>query len=154
VQSATAAVLIVVFALLGLDPVLQVFTWFAGVATLAIAILMAITSLAVIVYFARTRQDRRLWNTVVAPALGFLGLIGSAVIIIAYFPIMVGDVDADGVPVFGGVSIALLALVVIFPLIGLVQAAVLRSRRPAVYATITDAISDSSASTVPGAPGA
>ncbi|MDO9395668.1 MAG: APC family permease [Herbiconiux sp.] len=149
VQTVTAGILIAVFALLGLDPVLQVFTWFAGVATLAIAILMAITSLAVIVYFARTRADRRLWNTVIAPALGFVGLIGSAVVIIAYFPIMVGDVDAAGVPVFGAVSIALLALIVVFPAIGLVQAAVLRRTRPAVYADITDAISTSSAATLP-----
>ncbi|WP_291054544.1 APC family permease [Herbiconiux sp.] len=149
VQTVTAAVLIVVFALLGLDPVLQVFTWFAGVATLAIAILMAVTSLAVIVYFARTRQDTRLWNTVIAPALGFLGLIGSAVVIIAYFPLLVGDVDAAGNPVFGGVSGILLALIVLFPAFGLVQALVLKGRRPAVYSGITEAISDSSAATVP-----
>jgi amino acid transporter len=151
VQTVTAAALIVVFAILGLDPVLQVFTWFAGVATLAIAILMGITSLAVIVYFARTKQDTRLWHTVIAPSLGFIGLIGSAVVIIAYFPIMVGDVDGAGSPVFGGVSIALLALIVVFPVVGLVQAAVLKRTRPAVYEGITEAISDSSAATVPEA---
>ncbi|MGA1836215.1 APC family permease [Herbiconiux sp. 11R-BC] len=151
VQTVTAAVLIVVFAIMGLDPVLQVFTWFAGVATLAIAILMAVTSLAVIVYFARTRQDTRLWNTVIAPALGFLGLIGSAVVIVAYFPLLVGDVDAAGSPVFGTVSLVLLALIILFPAFGLVQALVLKRTNPAVYADITEAISDSSAATVPAA---
>ncbi|OAN35642.1 amino acid transporter [Plantibacter sp. H53] len=140
VQSATAAILIVVFAVLGLDPVLQVFTWFAGVATLAIAILMAVTSLAVIVYFARTKQDRRVWNTVVAPGLGFIGLVGSAVVIVVYFPMLVGDVDAGGNPVFGTVSAVLLALIVVCPVIGLVQAAYLRRRRPAAYADVMDAI--------------
>jgi len=140
VQSATAAILIVVFAVLGLDPVLQVFTWFAGVATLAIAILMAVTSLAVIVYFARTKQDRRLWNTVVAPGLGFIGLVGSAVVIVVYFPMLVGDVDAGGNPVFGTVSAVLLALIVVCPVVGLVQAAYLRRRRPAAYADVMDAI--------------
>ncbi len=149
VQTVTAAVLIVVFAIMGLDPVLQVFTWFAGVATLAIAILMAVTSLAVIVYFARTRQDTRLWNTVIAPALGFLGLIGSAVVIVAYFPLLVGDVDAAGSPVFGTVSLVLLGLIILFPAFGLVQALVLKRTNPAVYADITEAISDSSAATVP-----
>jgi len=140
VQSATAAILIVLFAVLGLDPVLQVFTWFAGVATLAIAILMAVTSLAVIVYFARTKQDRRLWNTVVAPGLGFIGLVGSAVVIVVYFPMLVGDVDAGGNPVFGTVSAVLLALIAVCPVVGLVQAAYLRRRRPAAYADVMDAI--------------
>lgn len=140
VQSATAAILIVVFAVLGLDPVLQVFTWFAGVATLAIAILMAVTSLAVIVYFARTKQDRRVWNTVVAPGLGFIGLVGSAVVIVVYFPMLVGDVDAGGNPAFGTVSAVLLALIVVCPVVGLVQAAYLRRRLPAAYADVMDAI--------------
>ncbi|MBF4564537.1 APC family permease [Plantibacter sp. VKM Ac-2876] len=140
VQSATAAILIVVFAVLGLDPVLQVFTWFAGVATLAIAILMAVTSLAVIVYFARTKQDRRVWNTVVAPGLGFIGLVGSAVVIVVYFPMLVGDVDAGGNPVFGTVSAVLLALIAVCPVVGLLQAAYLRRRRPAAYADVMDAI--------------
>lgn len=141
VQSATAAVLIVIFAVLGLDPVLQVFTWFAGVATLAIAILMAITSLAVIVYFHRTKADPRLWNTVIAPVLGLLGLVGSAVIIAANFPMLVGDVNADGAPSFGPVSAALLALIVLFPLVGVLRARSLKRTNRAAYENITDAIS-------------
>jgi amino acid transporter len=140
VQTATAVVLIAVFAVLGLDPVLQVFTWFAGVATLAIAILMALTSVAVIVYFVRTKKDRRVWNTVIAPALGFLGLMLSAALIVAYFPIMVGDVDGDGNPVFAAVSWFLLGLVVVVPVIGYVQAAWIKNRRPAAYAKLTDSI--------------
>ncbi|MEV8267529.1 APC family permease [Microbacterium sp. NPDC076911] len=140
VQTVTAAVLIIIFASLGLDPVLQVFTWFAGVATLAIAVLMAITSLAVIVYFAKTKSDRRVWNTVIAPALGFIGLVTAAALIIAYFPIMVGDADAEGAPVFGGVSWFLLSLIVIFPAIGYIQASWIKNKRPAAYVKLTDSI--------------
>lgn len=139
-QTVTAAVLTAVFAVLNLDPLLQVFTWFAGVATLAIALLMAVTSIAVIVYFARNRADRRVWNTVVAPALGFVGLLASAVIIVVYFPIMVGDMDATSAPTFGAVTWSLLALVAAFPVFGYVQAAWIRRRRPAAYAKLTDAI--------------
>ncbi|MBZ4486606.1 APC family permease [Microbacterium sp. cx-55] len=140
VQTITSVVLIAVFAVFQLDPVLQVFTWFAGVATLAIALLMAVTSIAVIVYFARTRQDRRIWNTVIAPALGFVGLILSAALIVVYFPLMVGDVDAEGTPVFGAVSWFLLALVVVFPVFGYLQAVWIRRRRPAAYTKLTDSI--------------
>lgn len=140
VQTATAGVLLAASAVLGLDPLLQVFTWLSGVATVAIVVLMAVTSIAVIVYFARNRHDRRPWNTVIAPALGFAGLAVSAVVIVAYFPVMVGDVDADGAPVFGAVTWTLLALVVLVPAIGYVQAAWIRRRRPAAYAKLTDAI--------------
>lgn len=141
VQSITAALLIGLFALLGLDPVLHVFTWFAGVATLAIAVLMAGTSLAVIVYFRRNRAaDARPWNTVIAPSLGLLGLLGSAVVITAYFPILVGDVDATGSPVFGAVSLLLLGVILAAPVGGWLQAAWLERRRPAAYAGLTEAI--------------
>jgi len=141
VQTATAAVLIVIFAILGLDPVLEVFTWFAGVATLAISILMAITSVAVIVFFIRTGVDRRLWHTKIAPGLGLIGLAGSAVVIASNFPMLVSDVNADGVPVFGTVSAVLLGLIVLFPAVGLVQAAVLKRTDRAAYDNMTDAIS-------------
>lgn len=141
VQTATAAVFIVAFAVLGLDPVLAVFTWFSGVATLAIAILMAITSVAVIVYFTRKRQGvASLWHTVIAPTLGLIGLVGSAVIITAYFPMLVGDVDAEGVPAFGALSIALIAVILLVPIAGYVQAMVLKARDPMAYERITEAI--------------
>ena len=142
VQTVTSVVLVLVFAALGLDPVLQVFTWFAGVATLAIAILMAITSIAVVVYFVRTRKDKRIWNTVIAPVLGFIGLVGSAVVIGLNFPMLVGDVDAAGAPAFGIVSGVLLGLIVLALAAGWVQGAVLKRSRPAVYATLTEAISE------------
>lgn len=140
-QTGVAAVLIALFAVLGLDPVLQVFTWFSGIATLAIAILMAVTSAAVIVYFARSKSDTRVWNTIIAPALGLLGLIGAAVIIFANFPMLVGDVNGEGVPVFGVVSILLIGLLAIAGIGGYVQAMILRKRNPEAYAAITEAIS-------------
>ncbi|WP_159794393.1 APC family permease [Puerhibacterium puerhi] len=141
VQTATAAVLTAVFAALGWDPMLQVFTWLSGVSTIAIAVLMAVTSLAVIVWFTRHRDDTRAWNTRVAPALGLVGLLAAAAAIVANFPLLVSDVDAAGNPTFGAVSLVLLGLVVVFPLVGWVQAEVLRRRRPASYQRIADAIS-------------
>ena len=140
VQTVTAVVLVVAFAVLNLDPILQVFTWFAGVATFAIAVLMALTSVAVIVYFAKTHADRRPWNTIIAPALGLIGLIASAALIVANFPVMVGDVDAEGAPTFGAVSWFLLALIIVVPALGYAQAEWIKRRRPAAYAKLTDAI--------------
>ena len=140
IQTATAFVLIVLFAVLQLDPVLNVFTWFSGVATLAIALLMALTSVAVVVYFRRTKSDARLWNTLIAPVLGFIGLIGAAAIIGVNFPFLVGDVDAAGVPVFGAVSAVLLGLIVVFPVVGIIQAAIIKRKNRDAYEAITETI--------------
>ncbi|MFF2085968.1 APC family permease [Nocardia sp. NPDC058176] len=120
VQSATAATLMIAFALFGLDPELEVFTWFSGVATLGVAVLMAATCLAVIVYFARTQADTRVWHTRIAPVLGMIGLVVAAGIIIANFPLLIG----------GSTTLAtiLLCIAAAFPAAGFVQAAVLRRR--------------------------
>ncbi|MGA0567207.1 APC family permease [Rathayibacter sp. KR2-224] len=142
VQSATALVLIVVFALFRLDPVLQVFTWFSGVSTFAIVVLMALTCLAVIVYFARKRVRAGAWRTWIAPAIGFLGLLAICWVIATNFPLLIGDVDAKGSPVFGWLTTAFFAVMLAFPVIGLVQAAILRRTRPERYDTIIDTISD------------
>ena len=46
-----ALVVLAIFAALGLDPVLNMFTWISQVGTLGVLGMMAVTSLAVIVFF-------------------------------------------------------------------------------------------------------
>jgi hypothetical protein len=69
----SALVFVAVFAIAGLDPVVQVFAWMAGTATLGVLALMALTCAAVLVSFRRTGVDTRPWHTVVAPLLGLVG---------------------------------------------------------------------------------
>lgn len=90
VQTVSAFVLVVASALAGLDPVTEVFAWFVGVSSVGIVALMTITSVAVLVYFRRTRVDRRAWNTILAPALGLIGLAVLLVLTIANLPLLVG----------------------------------------------------------------
>lgn len=135
VQVATAGVAIIALAFIGFSPE-SIFSWFAGIGTLAIVVLMAVTCLSVIVYFRRRPGRASIWKTVIAPALAFIGLLVSAVLIAANFPLLVGDVDDAGDPVWGVVSIALIAVVVIAPIVGLVQAVIMRRRAPAAYDTI------------------
>ncbi|HET8780479.1 MAG TPA: hypothetical protein VFM66_10420, partial [Agromyces sp.] len=73
------------------------------------------------------------WHTVIAPLLGFVGLVVSAGLIAVNFPLLVGDVDAEGNPTWGIISVVLLAVVIIAPIAGIVQALILRSRRPLAY---------------------
>ena len=141
VQSITAAVLTAAFALFHLDPVLQVFTWFSGISTFAIVVLMGLTCLAVIAYFAAKRIRAGVWKTWVAPVVGFAGLAAVGVVIAENFPLLIGDADAAGNPVFGTLTLVFLGVMAAFPVFGLVQAAVLKARNPAAYSNVIDTIS-------------
>ncbi|MFB7709339.1 APC family permease [Streptomyces sp. NPDC056105] len=90
VQTALATLLVVPFALLGKDPVLSLFSWFSGVAVLAMMLLYFLTSVSVIVFFRRERLDTRPWNTLIAPALGALGIGGAIWVILANFTTLIG----------------------------------------------------------------
>ncbi|AZG46666.1 APC family permease [Gordonia insulae] len=89
-QTATAFVLVGAFAIAGADPVLQLFTWMAGVAIVAILVLMVLTSVAIIAYFRRSKVDNRLWHTRIAPVLGTLGLVGITALVVANFTTLIG----------------------------------------------------------------
>lgn len=92
VQTATALVVVLVFVVAGSDPVLQLFTWMSGLATVSILLLMVLTSVAILAFFARTGVDGRLWHTRVAPALGTLALLGIVALVLANFTTLIsGD---------------------------------------------------------------
>lgn len=90
VQTVSALVLVGLFAVAGMDPVTQVFSWMAGTATLGVLALMTMTCLAVLVFFRRSGADRRIWHTVVAPVLGFAGLVTCLALTIGNFPTLIG----------------------------------------------------------------
>ncbi|WP_405767705.1 APC family permease [Streptomyces sp. NBC_01538] len=115
-QSASAVVLVAVCAASGLDPVTQVFAWMSGTATLGALLLMGLTCLSVIVFFRRTRLDSRLWQTLLAPGLGLLGLGSCLWLVTVNFPLLIGGSTALAVtigavpPVFFAIG-ALLSVV-------------------------------------------
>lgn len=88
VQTATATVLLIGFASLGLDPLTEVFSSMAGIATLGVALLMTMTSVAVLVFF-RGRPDSRWWQTRLAPTLGVVGLLVCVGLIVGNFALVV-----------------------------------------------------------------
>ena len=47
-QSLIAAVVVLIFAVMDADPILQLFAWFSSLATLCLLLLMALTSAAVL----------------------------------------------------------------------------------------------------------
>lgn len=118
VQSISAACLIGGFALAGLDPVSQVFAWMAGTATLGVLVLMALTCTAVLVFFRRTRTDDRIWHTVLAPALGFVGLVGCLGLTVANFPLLIGGSRGLALAIGGVLAAAFLLGVAVAALRG------------------------------------
>ncbi len=90
VQTAVAVLLVAPFALAGKDPVLTLFSWGSGVAVLGIMLLYFLTSVSVLVFFRRERLDTRPWNTLVAPALGALGIVGAIWLVVENFTTLIG----------------------------------------------------------------
>lgn len=76
VQTALAVIAVSAFALNQLDPVTALFTWFSGLAVLALTVLYVITSVAVVVYFRRHTTPFRRWNTTVAPVMSIVAMSG------------------------------------------------------------------------------
>ncbi len=105
VTTAIGVLLMAVSAIAGLDPVLEVFTWLAGIASVGIVGLMLLACIAVVVFFRRTGVDRRPWQTLVAPGLGVLGLAGVLVLLVENLPLLMGGSTALGI----GAGVLLLA---------------------------------------------
>src|SRR6478736_1898931 len=110
-QTAIAVVLIGVFAILGKDPVLSLFAWLTNVGALGVIFLMALASVAVVVYLRRHNEvtEATLSHEVAA---------------------VVGTMPGDPL------NWILPGLIVAAAVIGLVYGLVLKRTRPDVYALV------------------
>ncbi|MCX8560652.1 APC family permease [Mycolicibacterium mucogenicum] len=92
VQTATAAIIVAVLAILGIDPLVGVFGSMAGVATVGMVLLMLTTSVAVLAFFLRNREPGTdgLWTKRIGPALAVLGLLGSLWLVLSNFTLVTG----------------------------------------------------------------
>jgi amino acid transporter len=90
--SVISAAVIGTFAIRGLDPVLNLFYWFSGLAVVAIVLVEILVSIAVIAYFRRTDEDRRVWHTLIAPLLAAVALGAGLYLLISRFGLLAGTV--------------------------------------------------------------
>ncbi|NMR29027.1 amino acid permease [Crystallibacter degradans] len=116
-DNAVVALFLLTAVVAGWDPIVQFYTWFAGFASLGIVVLMTLTSVAVLVFFRRRQTAVTDWKRSVAPALGFVGLLGILVLILQNLPSLVGN------------STALAVAVVVLILACFAAGAVIASRR-------------------------
>jgi amino acid transporter len=90
--SILTAVLVAVFALVGADPYLGIYTSLGGLFTVGIVFMQGAVAVTVVVFFRR-RHDKRIWKTLVAPAIGALGLLTATGLIIANYSVLTGTED-------------------------------------------------------------
>jgi amino acid transporter len=127
-QTVLAFIVVLIFAIAGEDPVLALFSWLTNLGTLAIVVLMAMTSFAVVAYFRANRGlDSSIWRTVVAPVSAGLMLAAVALYSASQFDLLVG---ANG----SALRWVLPSLIVVAAVIGLAAAMRLRTSAPHLYA--------------------
>ncbi|WP_426508700.1 APC family permease [Dactylosporangium sp. McL0621] len=73
-QTIIAAATIVLFAVTGWDPLVNLFFWLGTAGGVGVLLLVAATSLSVIFYFARDSRGESAWSRLVAPILATIAL--------------------------------------------------------------------------------
>lgn len=130
VQAVIAIVVVLLFAVAGADPLLQLGTWLPIFCTAGVVFVQLLVSLAVIAYFNRVGRSGagEVWKTLSAPVVGALAQGVVLVLLVVYLPFLAGaDVlVVNLIPVY----VAAVALA------GVGFALYLRARRPERYERI------------------
>lgn len=126
VQSASVLIPLLLYIWGGADPFNVVFSWTSALGTIGIAMLLAVTSVAVFAFFRSNRLDTRVWHARIAPLLGAVGLFAIAAELVSNLDALSG-VDNPVIRSFPWI-IAGVALT------GVVVGLVLRKKRPGIYA--------------------
>jgi amino acid transporter len=112
VQTTVAVLLVGPFAVLGMDPVLTLFSWFSGLAVAALLVLYMLCSLAVVTFFRRERVSGQLWQTLIAPALASLLLAWVLYLVVSNFTSLIGGSAETAVGLLVAVPVMFVAGVV------------------------------------------
>ena len=126
----TGLAVIAVYALAGQDPMNGLFFWLGTTGGFGILILLALTAVAVIAFFARDPRGENAWRRLIAPALAAVLLAGIVVLAVLHYGTLLG-VRARRTAAW-----ALPASYAAVAVIGLAWGLVLRIRRPQIYAAI------------------
>ena len=126
-QSALALVVVLLYAVMGWDPLVQMFFWGGTAGGIGVLLLVTTTSAAVVGYFARNRHDETAWHRLVAPAVATVLLLGMTYLaltnIATLFGVEPGSRPTWVVPLaYGLITVA-----------GITWALVLRAVSPRVY---------------------
>jgi amino acid transporter len=129
-QSLTGLAVIVAYAAGGWAPMTDLFFWLGTTGGFGIVILLALTSVAVIVFFGRDPRGETAWRRMIAPALAVILLTGVAVLAVMHYGTLLGV--HPGSPA----AWALPGSYAVMAVAGLSWGLILRARRPQVYQAI------------------
>lgn len=96
VTSVLTGLVITVFAIFQLDPVLNLFFWFSGLAVISIVLIEILVCVAIVAYFRRNKGSENVFQTVIAPILATVGLVLGEYLLMSRFGLLAGTV-AEGV---------------------------------------------------------
>lgn len=123
------AIIVTAFLLAGADPIEVVYAWFVALGTVGFIVMMALASLAIVVFFLREKTERGFWTTKAAPAV-------SLVLVVAVLVIALQNYDAM---LFSEGATAKLLLWLI-PIAFAIGAVLPRLKKDIDYDTVTSAV--------------
>ncbi|MFC3491665.1 APC family permease [Glycomyces rhizosphaerae] len=129
-QTVISGLVIVAWAVLGLDPLVHLFFYMSTSAGIGLLALIATCAIAVVVYFARNRRGETVWAARVAPLLSVVALVWVLWLSVLHFHTLLGVEKGSLLPILVPILFAGLAL------LGAGWGAYLKWRRPEVYAGI------------------
>jgi amino acid transporter len=130
VQSVIGLVVILLYAVQGWDPVVQLFFWIGTAGGFGILLLVLLTSIAVIFYFARNPQSENTFQRVIAPLLAALALVTMVYFAVINFHNLLGVAPDDPL------RYIIPAAYPVVGLLGFIWALVLKAKKPDIYSTI------------------
>lgn len=130
VQSGSALIVILFYAVTGQDPMSRLFFWLGTTGGLGILLLLALTAVAVVVFFARGSRGETVWRRLVAPVLAAVLLTGIVILAVRNYATLLG------VPPSSAAAWALPASYAVAAAIGLTWGLALKIRRPDLYGTV------------------
>lgn len=128
IQTVIAFVVVGLFAALGLDPVLQLFTWLTQLGTLGILGLMAVTAFSVLAFFSKDAMGESALATKILP------IITGAILAFLFVYIFYKFGDLTGAA--GSLGVILPSLVIVAAIVGYILASNLANRDPARFARL------------------
>ena len=128
IQTVLAALVVGLFAALGMDPVLQLFTWLTQLGTLGILGLMALTSFSVFAFFSTDAMGENALSTKILPVIA--GILMALLFVYIFYKF--GDLTGAA----GAMGIILPCLVLVAAIIGYALASGLASRDPARFSKL------------------
>jgi amino acid transporter len=126
-QSALGLVVIVIYAVAGWDPLVQLFFYGGSAGGIGVLLLITVTSIAVIGYFAKHPAGEDFWHRIGAPVLGTILLLVMSYLALTNISTLFGVAPGSKPTWVVPLSFAVVTLA------GILWALVLRSTRPGVY---------------------